>query len=125
MAGHQVAWTVFRFGPEFGKPFADEQFPVDAADELYKQMIPTSTASFRRRTRRVRTWPRCRTAQRRDSDGALRPASFPKKRRCSIPAGVRGLISIEQSCRADMPQAQLAIMAKIPILVMFGDIWAM
>src|SRR6202167_4423893 len=39
-ASHQVAWAVFRFGPTFGTAFPDEQFPVQAADELYKQMIP-------------------------------------------------------------------------------------
>src|SRR5207244_5555904 len=40
MASHQIAWTVFRFGPTFGTPFSDGQFPIDAVDELYKQMIP-------------------------------------------------------------------------------------
>src|SRR5690242_6480053 len=39
-ATHQIAWTVFRFGPKYGEPFSDEQFPVDSVDELYKQMIP-------------------------------------------------------------------------------------
>ena len=31
---------MFRFGPTFDTAFPDEQFPVQAADELYKQMIP-------------------------------------------------------------------------------------
>ncbi len=39
-ATHQVAWTVFRFGPTYGKTFPDGQFPIEAVDELYKQMIP-------------------------------------------------------------------------------------
>src|ERR1700733_13708699 len=39
-ATHQFAWTVFRFGPKFGQGFADEQFPLDSVEELYKQMIP-------------------------------------------------------------------------------------
>src|SRR5438105_2061633 len=39
-ASHQVAWSVFRFGPAFNTPFADGQFPIEAVDELYKQMIP-------------------------------------------------------------------------------------
>jgi hypothetical protein len=34
-ASHQVAWTVFRFGPSYGTAFADGQFPVEAVDELY------------------------------------------------------------------------------------------
>ena len=40
MASHQTSWTLFRFGPTFNTAFPDEQFPVQAADELYKQMIP-------------------------------------------------------------------------------------
>src|SRR5450432_3098491 len=31
-ASHQVAWSVFRFGPSFNKPFPDGQFPVEAVD---------------------------------------------------------------------------------------------
>src|SRR5207249_5028775 len=36
-ASHQTAWSVFRFGPSFGTPFPDGQFPIEAVDELYKQ----------------------------------------------------------------------------------------
>ena len=43
-ASHQVAWTVFRFGPSYNVPFPDGQFPVEAVDELYKQMIPDLNA---------------------------------------------------------------------------------
>src|SRR5215510_8703650 len=39
-ATHQTAWSVFRFGPKFGEAFPDGQFPIEAVDELYKQMIP-------------------------------------------------------------------------------------
>src|SRR5580704_3207461 len=39
-ASHQTAWSVFRFGPSFGQAFPDGQFPIEAVDELYKQMIP-------------------------------------------------------------------------------------
>ena len=43
-ASHQIAWTVFRFGPSYGKPFPDGQFPIEAVEELYKQMIPDLNA---------------------------------------------------------------------------------
>ena len=39
-ASHQIAWTVFRFGPRYGESFPDGQFPIEAVEELYKQMIP-------------------------------------------------------------------------------------
>jgi hypothetical protein len=40
VAGHQFAWTIFRFGPKYPEAFSDGQFPVAAVEELYKQMIP-------------------------------------------------------------------------------------
>jgi hypothetical protein len=37
---NELAWTIFRFGPTVGIPFADKQFPVQAADKLAKQEVP-------------------------------------------------------------------------------------
>src|SRR5262245_21178201 len=37
---NEAAWTLFRFGPMFGTPWPDEQFPVSAVDEFAKQGIP-------------------------------------------------------------------------------------
>src|SRR5258708_29941458 len=39
-ATHEIAWLGFRFGPSAGKPFPNEQFPVEAMDEFGKQVIP-------------------------------------------------------------------------------------
>ena len=39
-----MAWQVFRFGPAFNTPFPDGQFPIEAVDELYKQIIPDLNA---------------------------------------------------------------------------------
>ncbi|WP_210275441.1 hypothetical protein [Rhizobium sp. G21] len=35
-----MAWKVFRFGPELGKPWPNVQFPIEATDEFAKQVIP-------------------------------------------------------------------------------------
>ena len=40
MATAQFAWPIFRFGPKFGEPWPDQQFPMERVDELYKQVIP-------------------------------------------------------------------------------------
>ena len=37
------------------------------------------------------------------------------------PSGVKAIISIEQPCTTTLTPAQIAGLAKIPILVMFGD----
>lgn len=39
-ASHEGAWTIFRFGPEYGKAFPGLQFPLEAQAELWKQMVP-------------------------------------------------------------------------------------
>ena len=35
---------MFRFGPTFGAPDPDEQFPVEAMDRFAKQMVPDLNA---------------------------------------------------------------------------------
>ena len=40
----ELVWTQFRFGPSFGTPFPDEQFPVEAAGELSRQAVPDLNA---------------------------------------------------------------------------------
>jgi hypothetical protein len=122
IASQQAAWTVFRFGPEFGKTFADEQFPVQAADELYKQMIPDFNSVLPALNP---TWKDMAALAVRLHGAVLMGHSesgfFPEEAALVDPSGVRGIVSIEMSCRTDMKPAELAILAKIPILIMFGD----
>ena len=122
VASEQAGWAVFRFGPEFGKVFPDEQFPVEAADELYKQMIP----DFNSMLPAVNpTWKDMAALANQVHGAVLMGHSesgfFPEEAALIDPAGVRGIISIEMACRTDMKPSQLQIMARIPILVMFGD----
>jgi pimeloyl-ACP methyl ester carboxylesterase len=88
-ATHQVAWNVFRFGPSFGQPFPDEQFPVEALQGAI--LMGHSESGF-----------------------------FPEQAALIDPTGIRGLISIEMPCPT-LTAAQMATLAKIPTLVMFGD----
>ncbi len=122
IASHQVAWTVFRFGPTFGTAFPDEQFPVQAADELYKQMIPDFNSLLPTPNP---TWKDMAALAVQLHGAVLMGHSesgfFPEEAALIDPAGVRGIVSIEMACTTTMSPQQLAIMAKIPILVMFGD----
>jgi hypothetical protein len=38
-AGHEAAWAIFRFGPEYPKVFPGMQFPLEAQEEFWKQMV--------------------------------------------------------------------------------------
>ena len=37
-AGHEDAWAIFRFGPEYPKVFTGMQFPLEAQAEFWKQI---------------------------------------------------------------------------------------
>ena len=120
-ASNQIAWTVFRFGPEYGKAFPDGQFPVEAADELYKQMIPDFNSILPNPNP---SWTNM-AALAVQLNGAIlmghsESGFFPQQAALIDPKGIRGLISIEMPC-ADLNAEQIGKLAKIPNLIMFGD----
>src|SRR5689334_13432326 len=45
-AGHEAAWTIFRFGTEYPKAFPGLQYPLEAVGELWKQMLPDWSSSL-------------------------------------------------------------------------------
>ena len=122
-ATHQVGWTVFRFGPKFGEVFPDEQFPMQAADEFYKQMIPDLNSTLGPAP--TATWTQMAALGVRLNGAVLMGHSesgfFPEQAALINPAGIRGNISIEMPCVTNFSASQLATLAKIPTLIMFGD----
>lgn len=121
-ASHQAAWTIFRFGPVYGKAFDDEQFPVSSVDELYKQMIPDLNSTLPAVNP---TWTNMAALAVKLNGAILMGHSesgfFPEQAALINPAGVRGIISIEMPCATNLSAEQIKTLAKIPTLVMFGD----
>jgi pimeloyl-ACP methyl ester carboxylesterase len=121
MATHQTAWTVFRFGPSFGKPFPDGQFPIESVDELYKQMIPDLNSTLPMPNP---TWKNMAALAVKLKQAVLIGHSesgfFPEQAALIDPTGIKGMISIEMPCPA-MSDSQISSLAKIPMLIMFGD----
>jgi hypothetical protein len=121
-ASHQTAWAVFRFGPTYGKAFPDEQFPVDSVDELYKQMIPDLNALLPAVNP---TWTHMAALAVKLKGAVLMGHSesgfFPEQAALIDPSGVKGIVSIEMPCVTTLKPADITTLAKIPILVMFGD----
>jgi pimeloyl-ACP methyl ester carboxylesterase len=120
-ATHQVAWSVFRFGPTFGTPFPDQQFPVEALDEFSKQVIPDLNALL---TTPSPTWTNMAALAVRLRGAVLMGHSesgfFPEQAALIDPSGIKGMVSIEMPCPT-LSGDQIAKLAKIPTLVMFGD----
>jgi hypothetical protein len=122
MASHQVSWTLFRFGPAFNQAFADEQFPVEAAEELYKQMIPDLNGTLPNPNPTLKNMAALAVKL----HGAVlmghsESGFFPEQAALVDPSGVRGIISIEMPCMTNLTPDQIKTLAKIPTLVMFGD----
>ena len=122
MASHQTAWSVFRFGPTFNTPFPDGQFPIEAVEELYKQMIPDLNSVLPSPNP---TWTNMAALANRLHGAVLMGHSesgfFPEQAALIDPSGIKGIISVEMPCVTTLTSTQLATLAKIPILIMFGD----
>ncbi len=121
-ATHEIGWIVFRFGPTFGTAFPDGQFPIESVAELYKQMIPDLNALLPTPNP---TWTNMAALAKQLNGAVLMGHSesgfFPEQAALIDPSGIRGMISIEQPCPTDLTAAQIAALAKIPTLMMFGD----
>ena len=122
-ATHQFAWTVFRFGPKFGEGFKDEQFPIEAVEELYKQMIPDLNSTLSQHPNPTLTQMAALGVKLHGAVlvGHSESGFFPEQAALQNPAGVKGLVTIEMQCDTHLTSSQLATLAKIPTLVMFGD----
>lgn len=119
---HEDCWTYCRFGPTFGTAFSDEQFPVEALDEFGKQAIPDLNDLLPEPNP---TWTNLAALAVKLGGAVLVGHSesgfFPERTALINPTGVRGLISVEPSCPTTLTPPQIAALAKIPTLVIFGD----
>ena len=133
IATYQFAWSVFRFGPTYGAVWPDEQFPMDKVDELFKQVIPDLiltevpdlSAEFANPTTNNPTVVNM-AALARSLGGAVlvghsQSSGFPTQAALKDPTGVRGIIQLETGCFDNLTPDQIAVLAKIPILIVVGD----
>jgi pimeloyl-ACP methyl ester carboxylesterase len=120
----ESVWPNFRFGLAAGQPFPDTQFPVTAIDELAKQAVPdVSFGGIPTPSPTIKALS--------DLAGQLNGAvlmghsqsgSFPLAAALLNPTVTRGLVLVEPgTCPATYTPEQVATLAKVPILVVFGD----
>ena len=132
------AWQVFRFGNyNTLTPYADERFPmhtvgVGANSNLtfYKQVIPDLTSILGTRPAvATEFWntPASMAELGNDLGGAImvghsQSSSFPIRAALRPGStGVKGIIQLETGCFDNLTPADIAILKKIPILIMEGD----
>jgi hypothetical protein len=120
-ATHEIAWTLFRFGPTMGKAFPNEQFPVEAFEEFGKQVIPDLNGQLPAVNP---TWTNLSGLAMKLKGAVLMGHSesgfFPEQAALINATDIKAMITIETACPALNPQ-QIATLAKIPALVVFGD----
>ena len=133
LATYQFAWSIFRFGPSYGVAWPDEQFPMNKVDELFKQVIPDLiltevpdlAAEFVTPTTNNPTVANM-AALAHDLGGAVlvghsQSSGFPTQAVLKDSSGIRGIIQLETGCFGNLTVGEVAILAKIPILVVVGD----
>lgn len=116
-------WTNFRFGPKFGEAFPGSQFPVEVVGELSKQAIPDLTSQVPQPNPTLKAL----SDLAKDLKGAVlishsQSGPFPMDAALIDPKGIAAIVTLEPgACRASYTDDQIAKLAKIPTLVVFGD----
>jgi pimeloyl-ACP methyl ester carboxylesterase len=119
----EVVWPNFRFGLKPGEPFADSQFPVGAVDELAKQgipdvsrLLPTPNPTFKALSD-LATQLKGAVVM-----GHSQSGPFPLEVALLNPAATKALVLVEPGrCPDSYTDDQVKVLAKVPILAVFGD----
>ncbi len=119
----ESVWPNFRFGLKAGEPYPDTQFPVAAVSELAKQAVPDMSFGMPQPNPTLQALSDLATQlQGAVLMGHSQSGRFPLDAALLNPAAARGLVLVEPgACPATYSAEQIAILAKVPILVVFGD----
>jgi pimeloyl-ACP methyl ester carboxylesterase len=119
----ESCWTTFRWGPAYGEPYPDTQFPIEHAAAYYPQTL----SSYRDPDEDGKTVEALvelyettgpATLQTWSSSGLLGYLTAVR-----IPDMVKGILAIESSVTAfdNIPDAGLDALATVPIVIVIGD----
>jgi pimeloyl-ACP methyl ester carboxylesterase len=118
----ELNWTNFRFGTGVNMPFKDLQFPISSIDELSKQNVPDLSGNV--------PSPNPTFAALADLavqvNGAVllghsQGGAFPLQAALVNTKGIKGMVLVEPGGCPTYTDAQIATLATIPILVVYGD----
>ena len=121
----ESVWPNFRFGPKLGVAYPDSQFPVNAVNELAKQAVPDVT--FGGGVPNPNPTLKALSDLASQLNGAVlmghsQSGSFPLASALLNPSVAKGLVLVEPgTCPATYTPEQIAALAKVPILIVFGD----
>jgi pimeloyl-ACP methyl ester carboxylesterase len=121
----EAAWRNFRFGPSFGVPWPDEQFPVDHAADFSKQGTADLSAALASPNPIYKALSDLAI----ELKGAVlmghsQSSAFPLYAAITNSAGIKGAIFLETTNAARctlFTDQEIAKLAKVPILFEFND----
>jgi pimeloyl-ACP methyl ester carboxylesterase len=120
-AGHEAAWAIFRFGPEYPKVFPGMQFPLEAQDEFWKQMVADWAGGLPTPNPTV---PALSELAIKLKGTVLISHSqsgfYPFQTAALNPQDIAAIVSIEPGA-CPLATGDLTPYMKMPILVLFGD----
>jgi pimeloyl-ACP methyl ester carboxylesterase len=120
-AGHEGAWAIFRFGTEYPKVHEGLQFPLEAQEEFWKQMVPDWIASLPTPNPTV---PALSALAQRLNGTVLMSHSqsgiYPFQTAALSSAGIAAIVSIEPGACPDA-KGDLTPYLKVPIMILWGD----
>lgn len=121
-AGHEPAWAIFRFGPEYPKVYPGMQFPLEAQAEFWKQMVPDWSAALPVPNPTV---PALSELAKRLKTAVLVSHSqagiYPFQTAALDRSGIRAIVAIEPAACPDPAKDDLTPYKDLPILILFGD----
>lgn len=119
----EVVFPNFRFGPKPGAPYPGLQFPVEALGELSKQAVPdllltlpTPNPSYKALSDLAGELKRTVLISHSQSGASPLEAALVN------PAGIEVIVMVEPGvCPATYTDSQIGTLAKLPILIIYGD----
>lgn len=119
---NEDAWTIFRFGPTPFVAYAQTQFPVEAKEQYFAQLVPNTESSYPDGGRN--TTDALATLLDRIGPSVLLVHSLSGGNGIGAalarPDLVKAVVSIEpRSCV--VPDSGVAAFTRVPLLTMFGD----
>jgi len=119
----EAAWPNFRIGPKAGVAFEDSQSPVEAAPEFSKQAVPDISLGLPQPSPTIKALSDLSAKL----NGAVlishsQSGSFPLDAALLNPDVAKGLVLVEPgACPTRYTDDQIRTLARIPILILFGD----
>lgn len=120
-AARESAWELFRFGPEYPKTFSNMNFPLEAQEEFWKQLVPDWFNALPTPNPTVPALSELATKL----NGAIlishsQSGIYPFQVAVTNRKNVAGIIAVEPgACPA--PTSDMTPFAGLPILILWGD----